>query len=165
MRALSAKHTVAWTVAGLVAGTVGALAVPALANTSPEHRAAVVQTLIVDFSGAGFPGSADVFGSTGQISDTDGNKIGTAHQICAKDLADTAGATAFCHGTLDITSGTANGEIAYSAVLPIVADATGPVDGAFPGVVEGGTGSFDGLTGTTFFTPRAPQGSFLLTVS
>ncbi|GAB2687631.1 hypothetical protein [Kitasatospora kifunensis] len=166
-RVVTTKRTVALAIAGLVVGTVGALSVPALADNAPAaHRVAPVQSLTLDFSGTNDEASVSqttgsTFGGTARVKDTNGNVIGTAYDICAKDVINANSDTAFCTGSVRING---QGEISFSAVLPISDNAATPETGAFTGVVNGGTKNFEGITGEAKFQPRA-QGVYDLNFS
>ncbi|MGW4894385.1 hypothetical protein ACWEQL_19240 [Kitasatospora sp. NPDC004240] len=155
-RRAPSKRILALAAAGLIIGAAGALSVPALAEDSAAPRAASVQALTLDFGAT--PPEADVHSLTGRVKDTTGAVIGSAHHLCVKDQADPRRSTAFCHGSVRITAGRDgnNGEIAYSAVLPITDDAPVPDGGGFTGTVEGGTLAYEGITGEARFQRRGP---------
>ncbi|MFJ4192329.1 hypothetical protein [Kitasatospora sp. NPDC089509] len=156
-RFVSSKRTVAWTITGVVIGTAGALSVPALADNAPRPRAASVQPLSLVFPESVLPPLETAHGSAAQVQDAGGNVIGTAYTNCDRNAQTATTHTAFCTGLVQITNGAsaANGEIAFSAVLPVDTQATVPESGYFPGVVAGGTKAFDGITGETHFVLRS----------
>ncbi|MFE9422644.1 hypothetical protein ACFYNO_06760 [Kitasatospora sp. NPDC006697] len=162
MQRVTIKRSVGFAVAGLVVGTVGALSVPALADNAPAaHRVASVQALTLDFTGTNDEASAaqqvgSTFGGTARVKDSGGNVIGTAYDICAKDQIGATSDTAYCTGIIRINN---QGEISFSAVLPISDNAAAPNENGFTGVVNGGTRNFEGITGEVKFQPRA-QGVF-----
>ncbi|MFE6749811.1 hypothetical protein ACFVGM_28460 [Kitasatospora purpeofusca] len=149
-RRVPTKRTFALGAIGLLTGAVAALAAPALADSGPRPRVAPVQALTLDFSGSAAPG-ADVYGSRGVVKDTTGAAIGDVQELCAKGLTDAAKDTAFCHGTVRIKD---QGEIAYSAVLPLTDAVAAPDEHGFTGVAEGGTRDYEGITGEARFQPR-----------
>ncbi|MGF1428818.1 hypothetical protein [Kitasatospora sp. LaBMicrA B282] len=162
-RVVMTKRTVAVAIAGLVVGTVGALSVPALAS-SEKPQVAPVQAMTLDFSGTNDETNVPqtvgtTFGGTAVVKDTGGNVIGKAYDICAKDVINPNADTVFCTGTVRVTNGQANGEISFSAVLPISDNAAAPATGAFTGVINGGTDAFEGITGEAKFKPQT-QGVF-----
>lgn len=165
-RVVTTKRTVALAVAGLVIGTVGAFSIPALADNAPAKRVASVQALTLDFTGTNDETSApqstgSTFGGTARVKDTNGNVIGTAYDLCAKDVINANSDTAFCTGSVRING---QGEISFSAVLPISDNAASPDENAFTGVVNGGTRAYEGITGEARFQPRA-QGVYDLNFS
>ncbi len=155
-RVVTVKRSIALAVAGLVVGTVGALSVPALASNH-SVKSAPVQALTLDFSGSNSEANAAQsvgasFGGTARIKDTNGNVIGTAYDLCDKDAIAAAADSVFCTGLLKFNSGD---QISFSSELPITN--TGMAGGdTFNGVVNGGTGAYEGITGQAAFTPRAP---------
>ncbi|MFE0458177.1 hypothetical protein ACFW1A_02815 [Kitasatospora sp. NPDC058965] len=156
-RVVTVKRSVALAVAGLVVGTVGALSIPsALASNHTAHRAAPVPSLTLDFSGSNSEANAAQsvgasFGGTARVKDTSGNVVGTAYDLCDKDAIAAAADSVFCTGLIKFTSGD---QISFSSELPI--SNTGAAGGdTFNGVVNGGTGSYEGITGQAAFTPRA----------
>ncbi|MER7671331.1 hypothetical protein ABTY61_23090 [Kitasatospora sp. NPDC096128] len=155
-RFVPSKRTVALAVAGAIAGT-GALSLPAFANSTPRPRAASVQPLVLDFTTNVLPAGATSHGAVAAVKDTGGNTIGSAYTNCDRDDQTTQTHTAFCTGLLRITNGAsaANGEISFSAVLPLNNQATLPEAGYFSGVVNGGTKAFEGITGETRFVLRS----------
>ncbi|TQF04525.1 hypothetical protein E6W39_22720 [Kitasatospora acidiphila] len=163
---ITAKRSVAIAVAGLVVGTVAALSVPALADNAPATpNATKIPAMTLDFAGTN--GEADspqvvgaTFGGRAVVKDTSGNKVGEAFDVCAKDAINTKSDVVFCTGTIN----TKEGKISFSATLPISDDAANPERAAETGVVNGGTGSYEGVTGQVTFTPRA-QGVFDATFS
>ncbi|GAA1964475.1 hypothetical protein [Kitasatospora viridis] len=158
MQRVTIKRSVGFAVAGLVVGTVGALSVPALADNAPAaHRVAPVQALTLDFSGTNDEASTPqavgtTFGGRGIVKDTTGAKIGEVYDICAKGAINANADTVFCTGTIRITG---QGEISFSAVLPISDNASAPDEHGFTGVVNGGTRAYEGITGEAQFQPRA----------
>ncbi|MCX4747954.1 hypothetical protein OG455_20960 [Kitasatospora sp. NBC_01287] len=156
-RVVTTKRSVALAIAGLVVGTVGALSVPALADNAPTTRAANVQNLTLDFSNTNDEASApqavgSSFGGTARVKDSDGNVIGTAYDLCDKDKIGANKDEAFCTGLIKFDRG---GQISFSTVLGISDNGANPDDTHFNGVVNGGTGSYEGITGEAHFTPRA----------
>ncbi|PYC80524.1 hypothetical protein C7C46_12590 [Streptomyces tateyamensis] len=165
-RVVTVKRSVALAVAGLVVGTVGALSIPsALATNHTAHKAAAVPALTLDFSGtndeANVPQTVGAaFGGTARVKDTNGAVVGTAYDLCDKDAVSAAADQAFCTGLIKFNSGD---QISFSAELPI--SNTGASGGdSFNGVVNGGTGIYEGITGQANFVPRA-QGVYDLNFS
>ncbi|MFI9269718.1 hypothetical protein ACIGXM_03180 [Kitasatospora sp. NPDC052896] len=162
---LTAKRSVALAIAGLAVGTVGALTVPALAS-SQSVRVANVPSLTLDFNGTNDEaGSAQsvgsAFGGTARVRDTNGNFIGTAYDLCDKDRIGGRTDEVFCTGLIEIKD---QGKISFSVVLPISNDPGRPDDRPVTGVVSGGTGAFEGITGEARLQPRQ-QGVYDLNFS
>jgi hypothetical protein len=164
---ITAKRSVAIAVAGLVVGTVAALSVPALADNAPATpNAGKIPALTLDFAGTN--GESDspqqvgaTFGGRAIVKDTNGTKIGEAFDVCAKDAINSTSDTVFCTGMIDVAG---KGKISFSATLPISDNSAAPERTAVTGVVNGGTNTFEGVTGEVTFAPRA-QGVFDATFS
>ncbi|MER8184975.1 hypothetical protein [Kitasatospora sp. NPDC094015] len=148
MRRLSSPRVIAWSIAGVVAGSIGAFSLPALASSPATHRAAPVQVLVLDFSGGGLPDSfPDTFGGSAKLKNTDNEVVGDVQVACAKEPSDSA--VAVCSGFVDIASGDNKGMVSFTTRLPLSAGAVPPVsgEGGFVGVVTGGTRVYEGITG------------------
>ncbi|MCC9309448.1 hypothetical protein LN042_20595 [Kitasatospora sp. RB6PN24] len=160
------KRSVALAVAGLVVGTLGALSVPALADNAPApQNASRIPAMTLDFAGSNSEASSPqqvgvAFGGRGIVKDTEGNKIGTVYDVCAKDAIEAKADIVFCTGMIE----TERGKISFSATLPISDDAAKPEHEAFTGVVNGGTKDYEGVSGEVRFKPQA-QGVFDATFS
>jgi hypothetical protein len=162
---LTAKRSVALAIAGLAVGTVGALTVPALAS-SQSAKVANVPSLTLDFNGTNDEANAaqsvgSAFGGTARVKDTNGNVIGTAYDLCDKDRIGGRNDEVFCTGLIDLRG---QGKISFSVVLPISNDPANPDDRSVSGVVSGGTGAFEGITGEARLQPRQ-QGVYDLNFS
>ncbi|MFJ8431077.1 hypothetical protein ACIQ9P_07220 [Kitasatospora sp. NPDC094019] len=158
MRRTVSPRVIALTVAGLVAGSVAALSLPALATSPAKHRAAPVQALVLDFSGGGLPDSfPDSFGGSAKLKDTDDKVIGEAQVSCAKQRSDAA--VAVCSGFVDIADGDTKGMISFTTRRPLSADAVPPAsdEGAFTGVVTGGARAYEGVTGEARIKLNSPN--------
>ncbi|KDN82187.1 hypothetical protein [Kitasatospora cheerisanensis] len=142
------------TAKGLVALAIGAAVVagvPALAgaSTTETHRAATPPTLNLDFSGTNSEAGAATavgagFGGTATMTNAAGTGIGTAYDMCDKDKLSLNAITAFC--TVDLAFVTGD-QVTFSAVVPIQDPLTATYPISFDGVITGGTGAYQGLTG------------------
>ncbi|MFF2042557.1 hypothetical protein ACFVVX_19225 [Kitasatospora sp. NPDC058170] len=161
-RTVPSKRALALVLAGTVVGAAAALSVPALADTQApggSHRAtraAQVPDLTIDPTGTsdlgGVPqGIGNAFGSRAVIkASADGNAIGTAYGVCAKDALGDEQDQVICTSILKFDD---KNQISLSAVMPV------PHEGAkaqlFDAVVTGGSLAYEGLTGEAHFTPRS----------
>ncbi|WP_042421436.1 allene oxide cyclase barrel-like domain-containing protein [Streptacidiphilus anmyonensis] len=148
--------------AALAAAAAGVAALALVAGVSgtasaAHLRAANVPAMTLDFNGsndeAGAANSVGAgFGGTAAVKDTSGNKIGTAYDMCDKDGINANSVTVFCSGEIVLSNGD---QIAVSGVFPIQDPATATYPKSFEGVVTGGTGAYEGMTGTAHFTNRS----------
>ncbi|WP_033219507.1 hypothetical protein [Kitasatospora phosalacinea] len=148
---------------GIVALAVGAAAVvvagvPALAGaaTTDAHRAAP-PTVTIDFTGTNSAGGAANaigagFGGTATAKDATGATIATVYDQCTKDVISVDSVTAFCTADLVFTSGD---QVTFTAVVPIDNPLTAKYPKKFDGVITGGTGAYQGLTGAVHITNTA----------
>ncbi|BAJ31756.1 MULTISPECIES: hypothetical protein [Kitasatospora] len=147
---------------GLIALAVGAAAVvagvPALAGaaTTDAHRAAP-PALTIDFTGSNsLAGAANAvgagFGGTAAAKDASGAQVATVYDQCTKDAVAVDSVTAFCAADLVFTGGD---QVTFTAVVPIDNPLTAKYPKQFDGVITGGTGAYQGLTGAVHLTNTA----------
>jgi hypothetical protein len=149
-RAAAAATATAAAALALVAGS-------SAPSVAAQGEAATPPSLTLDFSanndeanvangvGAGFGGSATV-------TDASGAPAGTAYDMCDKDAISLKQVTAFCHADVVFNDGS---QIALSVVFPIQDPLTATYPKSFDGVITGGTGAYQGLTGAAHFTNTA----------
>ncbi|MDY0811760.1 hypothetical protein [Kitasatospora purpeofusca] len=148
MKRIAPVRTTALVAAAVLAGAVAWAAVPATATSPAAHRATPVPALILDYNEApaGKPFSA------GQIKTTAGDKIGTAYSLCDQDAIAAQAKEAFCSTFLRFDADSFADQVNYTVMLPV----TDPVEGATAlGLVTGGTGVYEGITGNARVVPRA----------
>lgn len=150
-RAAAAATATAAAALALVGGS------SATATAADEAVTAAPPALTLDFSannneanvadgiGAGFGGSATV-------TDSSGAAVAKAYDLCDKDGISVQQVTAFCHADIVFNNGD---QIALSVVFPIQNPLTATYPQSFDGVVTGGTGAYQGLTGAAHFTNTA----------
>lgn len=143
LRSVLLKRAVAGSAAALALAVAPCLATAASAVTPSE----AAQTVTLDFSQdqpAG--GTANgAIGEHGAVLDADGNTIGGAVMNCS-DTTGQAGDIVLCNGMVSITG---SGLIGFE-VGGLVTDGKAPASAE--GIVMGGTGEYDGLTGAVHFT-------------
>ncbi|QKW22463.1 hypothetical protein HUT16_28325 [Kitasatospora sp. NA04385] len=147
---------------GIIALAVGTAAVvagvPALAGaaTTDAHRAAP-PALTIDFTGTNSAGGAASavgagFGGTATAKDASGATVATVYDQCTKDVVTADSVTAFCTADLVFTDGD---QVTFTAVVPIDNPLTAKYPKKFDGVITGGTGAYQGLTGAVHITNTA----------
>ncbi|MGF1429208.1 hypothetical protein [Kitasatospora sp. LaBMicrA B282] len=154
LRVLTSPKT--WAAATAVALALAPAAPAMAANTAIGHRAgAVPPTMVLDFNGTNDEASTGStvgtgFGGSATVKDSNGNKIATAYDQCDKDSVTPASVTVFCAGQI-VFNGSSD-QIAFQVVAPIQDPKTAKYPLEFNGVVTGGTGQYEGLTGEIHFT-------------
>jgi hypothetical protein len=135
-------------VAAATAGLALSVGAPAFAGTSPTPRAgALFYTL--DFTSTNWSAGEKAGGAvvgTGFVLDASGNQIGTVSDAClVVSAVDAYNEVAECTDTLMLPQGS----MQVSTLGSISANTKGAV---FAGIVQGGTGVFDGASGDVSFT-------------
>jgi len=151
MRKLAAGKRIAATLA--TASLAGALG---LAASGPA-QAADSLNFTIDFSKTSFPQVPNLgggFAGNGPVTDADGKQIGRAFDTCAVDGIENAStADVICTVYVKFDNGS---ELDLSTQAPIdVNPADYPY--TFDGVVQGGTGEFDGAKGQAKVTAVQPR--------
>ena len=145
-RVLPLRHTAAAAVAAAAALGVGvscALIAPASAATHASPRGlSGVPSITLDFTG--LLGAVDETGKA-NVKDDSGNTVGTAVQQCSGALS----GSVYCSGIISYTSG---GQISYAVFFPTAPPAEGAV---VKGVVNGGAGQFEGVSGEIIIGNRS----------
>jgi hypothetical protein len=132
-------------------------AVPASASTPTGHRDAAPgsQTFTIDFSDttlSGVPGLGSAFVGDGPVTDATGATVGTARDHCDVESVNPASDTVECNTVVTFQDG---------SELHITADAPIPLSPfaypyTFEGIVDGGTGQYDGASGDAQITAESP---------
>lgn len=150
--------------ARLAAATSAAAFAAALAlfGSAPAHAAAASpsqppggsMSFTVDFTHTTIPGNpqlGDSFVGNGTVLDDNGNQIGTAVDHCDEAKVSNNGTTVECTTIVNLR----NGELDIVAEAPIP-DAQKSYPYNFDGIVQGGTGAFDGASGDAHLTAQEP---------
>ncbi|MGW5351806.1 hypothetical protein ACWERV_15025 [Streptomyces sp. NPDC004031] len=143
LRSVLLKRAVAGSAAALALAAAPCLATAASAVTPAE----AAQTVTLDFSQdmpAGNTANGS-FGEHGAVLDADGNTIGGAVLSC-NDVTGEDGDVIYCTGMVSISG---SGAIGFQ-VGGLVSDGQAPA--SVDGIVTGGTGEYDGLTGAVHIT-------------
>ncbi|MFI0943211.1 hypothetical protein [Streptomyces sp. NPDC021020] len=143
LRSVLLKRVVTGSAAALALAAAPCLATAASAVTPSE----AAQTVTLDFSQDQPAGdTADgSFAEHGAVLDANGTTIGGAVMSC-NDTSGQSGDVVYCTGMVSITG---SGAIGFQ-VGSLVANDQGPA--STEGIVTGGTGEYDGLTGAVHFT-------------
>ncbi|OIJ98446.1 hypothetical protein [Streptomyces colonosanans] len=153
MRKLAAGRRIAATLA--TASLAGALGL----TGSGQAQAAAPEPLnfTVDFSRTSFPQVPTLgagFAGNGPVVDAEGNQIGTAFDTCAVDGVENATtADVICTVYVKFANGS---ELDLSTQAPVDVN---PFDYpyTFQGVVQGGTGAYDGAQGQATIIAHRPR--------
>ncbi|WP_031521258.1 hypothetical protein [Streptomyces sp. NRRL F-5123] len=143
LRSVLLKRVVTGSAAALALAAAPCLATAASAVTPAE----AAQTVTLDFSqdqptGVTANGS---FGEHGAVLDATGRTIGGAVLSCS-DTSGMSGDIVYCTGMVSITG---SGAIGFQVGGLVV---NGQAPASVDGIVTGGTGEFDGLTGAVHIT-------------
>lgn len=154
MQRFSGKRRTAW---GMAAGaSAAALALLACAPAQASARAAAQDptTFTVDYSHTTIPGNP-VFGATfvgnGIVTDESGNQVGTADDHCDEDSVSLNSVTVQCSSVITFP----DGELHIVTLAPIP-DLQTAYPYSFDGIVQGGTGAYDGASGDAHLTATEP---------
>lgn len=124
---------------------------PAQAST-PVPKDSV--TFTVDYLHTTIPGNPQFgagFVGNGTVTDSGGNQIGTADDHCDEDQVTLQAVTVQCNSVLSLQ----NGEIDITTVAPIpILQTAYPY--TFDGIIQGGTGAYDGAQGDAHITAKEP---------
>ncbi|WP_329570611.1 hypothetical protein [Kitasatospora sp. NBC_01266] len=161
-RVMSVKRSLTLAAAALAVGSLAAFSVPALASdqpvATPNHatRAANVQNITIDSGKTADEGNkpqglGDEFSGRAKVKDTDGNAIGTADANCGKVEVGTDSDSVLCSELIKFDQG---GQIALTNLLQIPHPGV-TSEPESTGVVTGGTGQFEGITGESHFKFRS----------
>jgi hypothetical protein len=135
--------------------TTAFAAVLALGAGAPAFAdPAAGSSFTVDFNHTTIPGNpqfGDSFAGNGTVTDDSGNQIGTAVDHCDEDLVTQDSTTVQCTTIVNLH----DGELEINAELPIPDNQTA-YPYSFDGIVQGGTGAYDGASGDAHITAKEP---------
>ena len=146
--------------------TVSIAAAMAMAAGAPAQASTPVPkdslTFTVDYIHTTIPGNP-TFGASfvgnGTVTDSGGNQIGTADDHCDEDQITFQAVTVQCNSVISLS----DGEIDITSVAPIpILQTAYPY--SFDGIIQGGTGSYDGAQGDARITAKEP-GLYKVTLS
>jgi hypothetical protein len=108
----------------------------------------------IDFTHTTIPGNPHLgasFVGNGPVTDGNGNQIGTVVDHCDEDAITSNAATVQCNVIVNLS----DGELDITVEAPIPDNQTA-YPYTFDGIVQGGTGAYDGASGDAHFTAKEP---------